>query len=72
MSEQSRAACAKIGSPYLSPEQAAFYLGMSPRTLQRRRAAGDGPPARRHCRHLRYHIDDLEAWSRQSDRMAHA
>ena len=61
-----RAACAKRASPYLSPEQAAFYLGVSYRTLQRRRVAGEGPRVRRHCRHLRYHIDDLEAWSKQS------
>lgn len=59
-----RAARARAGSPYLSPKQAAFYLGMSPRTLQEHRSAGAGPRCRRHSRHIRYHIDDLDTWSR--------
>ena len=29
-----RAARARSGSPFLSPDQAAFYLSLSPRTLQ--------------------------------------
>ena len=61
-----RANRAKQGTPFLSTEQAAFYLGLSPRKLQDLRASGDGPPYRRHCRYVRYHIDDLEAWSRRS------
>jgi len=59
-----RAELARRGSPYLSPEQAAFYLSLSPRTLQEYRSAGTGPRYRRHSRHIRYHIDDLDAWSR--------
>ena len=59
-----RAARAKKGSPFLSTEQAAFYLGLSPRKLQAFRAAGDGPRFRRHSRYVRYHIDDLDAWSK--------
>lgn len=58
-----RAALAKRGSPFLSPEQAAHYLGVSVRTLQEHRSAGTGPCFRRHCRHIRYHIDDLDTWS---------
>ncbi|PJI87170.1 DNA-binding protein [Sphingomonas koreensis] len=58
-----RAARARGGSPFLSPDQAAFYLGISSRTLQEYRTAGTGPRFRRHSRHLRYHIDDLDAWS---------
>lgn len=61
-----RAERAKKGTPFLSTEQAAFYLGLSPRKLQEMRAAGEGPGYRRHCRYIRYHIDDLETWSRQS------
>lgn len=61
-----RAARAKKGSPFLSTEQAAFYLGLSARKLQQMRAAGAGPSFRRHCRYVRYHIDDLDAWSRNS------
>ena len=61
-----RASRAKQGTPFLSTEQAAFYLGLSPRKLQELRATGEGPPFRRHCRFVRYHIDDLDSWSRQS------
>ena len=61
-----RAASAKKGSPFLSTEQAAFYLGLSARKLQQMRAAGTGPGFRRHSRYVRYHIDDLDAWSRNS------
>ena len=59
-----RAARAKKGSPFLSTEQAAFYLGLSARKLQAMRAAGNGPSFRRHSRYVRYHIDDLDAWSK--------
>jgi hypothetical protein len=61
-----RASRAKQGTPFLSTEQAAFYLGLSPRKLQELRATGGGPPFRRHCRYVRYHIDELDGWSRQS------
>lgn len=62
--EAARAARAAKGTPFLNPKQAAFYLGLSVRTLQEYRTAGAGPLFRRHSRHIRYHIDDLEAWSR--------
>jgi len=58
-----RAARAKKGSPFLSTEQAAFYLGLSPRKLQSMRGDGTGPPYRRHARYVRYHIADLDIWS---------
>ena len=66
-----RAARAKKGSPFLSTEQAAFYLGLSPRKLQQMRATDTGPAFRRHSRYVRYHIDDLDTWSKGSDRMEH-
>ena len=31
-------------SRYLGPEEAAQYLGLSPKTLQRMRVTGEGPP----------------------------
>jgi hypothetical protein len=68
----SRAARAKKGSPFLSTEQAAFYLGLSPRKLQAMRASGAGPRFRRHSRFVRYHIDDLECWSIGGPQAAHA
>lgn len=58
-----RAARARSGSPFLCTDQAAFYLGLSARTLQEYRTAGTGPRYRRHSRHIRYHIDDLDSWS---------
>lgn len=67
-----RAARAKKGSPFLSTEQAAFYLGLSARKLQAMRASGIGPQFRRHSRYVRYHIDDLDTWSRLSGEQADA
>lgn len=64
--ENARAARAKKGCPFLSTEQAGFYLGLSARKLQAMRRAGGGPAFRRHSRYVRYHIDDLDAWSRSS------
>jgi hypothetical protein len=58
-----RAERAKKSSPFLTTEQAAFYLGLSPRTLQWMRSRGTGPLFRRHSRFIRYHIDDLDSWS---------
>ncbi|MFS2108142.1 helix-turn-helix domain-containing protein [Sphingomonas sp. Sphisp140] len=59
-----RASSAKRGSPFLNTEQAAAWLGLSPRQLKRLRVRGDGPVFRRHSRYVQYHIDDLDAWSR--------
>jgi len=61
-----RASVAKRGSPFLSTEQAAFYLGLSARKLQQMRSDGSGPPFRRHSRFVRYHIDDIDRWSAES------
>jgi excisionase family DNA binding protein len=61
--EIARAAKAKRGSPFLSTDQAAFYVGLSRRTLEKMRMAGSGPRFRKHGRYVRYHIDDLDAWS---------
>jgi excisionase family DNA binding protein len=61
--EASRAANAKKGSPFLSTAQAAFYIGLSRRTLEKMRLSGGGPKYRKHGRYVRYHIDDLNAWS---------
>lgn len=58
-----RAAKAKKGSPFLNTAQAAFYVGLSQRTLEKMRLTGGGPRFRKHGRYVRYHIDDLDAWS---------
>ena len=59
-----RAADAKKGSPFLNTSQAAFYVGLSRRTLEKMRTHGGGPRFRRHGRYIRYHIDDLDLWSK--------
>lgn len=59
-----RANRARRGSPFLNTEQAAAYLKISARLLKRLRRAGKGPVFRRHSRYVHYHIDDLDAWSR--------
>jgi hypothetical protein len=58
-----RAQAARDGCPYLNAKQTAFHLGISETTLRALRAAGRGPLGRMHARALRYHIDDIEAWS---------
>jgi hypothetical protein len=59
-----RAQRARKGSPFLNTEQAAFYLGLSARKLQQMRRGQAGPLFRRHSRYVRYHIDDLDCWSK--------
>jgi excisionase family DNA binding protein len=61
--EETRADNAKKRSPFLNTAQAAFYIGLSKRTLEKMRVTGGGPIYRKHGRYVRYHIDDLNAWS---------
>lgn len=49
--------------PFLNTRQAAHFLGLSPRHLERLRSRGLGPVFRRHSRFVVYHIEDLDAWS---------
>ena len=69
--ENARAARALEGSPFLNTKQAAHYFGVSVKTLLRHRRAGSGPRFRRHCRHVQYHVDDLDAWSRRFRETGH-
>lgn len=59
-----RAEQARRGSPFLNTAQAAHFLGISVRSMERMRARATGPAPRRHARIVQYHIDDLQAWSR--------
>jgi excisionase family DNA binding protein len=61
--DASRAASAKKGSPFLNTDQAAFYVGLSRRTLEKMRTDGVGPTYRKHGSYVRYHIEDLDTWS---------
>ena len=49
--------------PYLTTKEAARFLKLRPNTLEKMRVYGGGPIYRKHGRHVRYHIDDLTAWS---------
>lgn len=66
--ENERAARAKKGSPFLNTAQAAFYIGLSQRTLEKMRVTGGGPKYRKHGRYVRYHIDELDDWSKGRSR----
>jgi len=58
-----RAAIARKGSPYLTTKQAAHYLGLSPRTLEKMRTKGIGPNYYRVGRGVRHLVRDLDAWA---------
>ncbi len=59
----SRAGSAKTGTPFLTTDQAARYVGLSRPALEKMRRKGRGPRFRKHGRYVRYHIADLDAWS---------
>ena len=46
--------------PWLSPAEAATYLGVSLRTLETWRAKGVGPTYRRQGKFVRYHVEVLD------------
>lgn len=48
--------------PLLKPAEVAEYLGVPKPTLYQWRHKGEGPPALRVGRHLRYRRSDVEAW----------
>lgn len=48
---------------YLSTRQAAEWLGLSPRTLDRYRVTGEGPVFHRFGSRVRYLLADLEKWA---------
>ena len=49
--------------PFLNTKEAAAFLDLKPNTLEKMRVYGGGPVYRKHGRYVRYHIDDLVAWS---------
>jgi hypothetical protein len=50
-------------SPFLTTKEAAHYLCLSFRTLEKMRVTGNGPHFRKHGRYVRYHIEALNMWS---------
>lgn len=50
-------------SPWRTPDEAAAYVGMTPRGLEDLRYRRVGPTFSRLGRRVvRYHLDDLDAW----------
>ncbi len=51
-----------------TPDELAEYLGVPLRTLYAWRYRGEGPKGYKIGRHIRYRLDDVEAWlERRSD-----
>jgi hypothetical protein len=48
---------------YLTNDEAAAYLRLSPRTLEKQRVIGGGPRFRKFGRRVMYAIADLDAWA---------
>jgi hypothetical protein len=48
---------------YLTNDEAADYLRLSPRTLEKQRVIGSGPKFRKFGRRVMYAIADLDAWA---------
>jgi hypothetical protein len=48
---------------YLTNDEAAVYLKLSPRTLEKQRVIGGGPRFRKFGRRVVYAVTDLEAWA---------
>jgi predicted DNA-binding transcriptional regulator AlpA len=57
-----------VPSPFLKTEEAAAFLGLSPRTLERLRFEGRGPTFRKHGRIVVYTREALDAWSAAGER----
>ena len=49
--------------PFFITKEAAQYLRLKPNTLEKMLVYGGGPVYRKHGGCVRYHIDDLTAWS---------
>jgi DNA-binding transcriptional MerR regulator len=53
----------KPANDFMSARAAAELLGLSPRTIDRWRWTGEGPPYRKHGGRVLYAREDLLAWS---------
>ena len=59
----SGAVAASRPARYLTNDEAAAYLQLSPRTLEKQRVVGGGPKFRKFGRRVVYAIEDLESWA---------
>ncbi|WP_247531101.1 helix-turn-helix domain-containing protein [Bradyrhizobium sp. 162] len=48
---------------YVRTDEAAFFLGLSPRTLEKHRTYGTGPIYRKLGGRVVYALEDLKAWA---------
>jgi len=53
----------RASARYLTTEEAAAFLRLSPRTLEKRRVIGGGPRFRKFGWRVVYAVHDLEAWA---------
>ena len=61
--EMSEMTIGRAAARYLTNDEAAAFLRLSPRTLEKQRVVGGGPRFRKFGRRVVYAIDDLEAWA---------
>ena len=54
---------ALIAARYLTNDEAAAFLRLSPRTLEKQRVEGSGPRFRKFGRRVLYAVNDLETWA---------
>lgn len=50
---------------YLTNDEAADYLRLSPRTLEKQRVIGGGPRFRKFGRRVMYAVSDLDDWANE-------
>ena len=55
---------------YLQTGDAAFYLGLSPKTLEKMRVRGNGPKFFKFGSRVLYSIDSLEQWAQSNLRQS--
>ncbi len=65
MSMDSLMPAASSAVRYLTNAEAAAFLRLSPRTLEKRRMLGGGPRFRKFGRRVMYAFDDLVTWANE-------
>lgn len=55
---------------FLNNQEAAEFLRLSPRTLEKQRVQGGGPPYRKFGARVLYSLTDLEAWALDRRRLS--
>jgi len=60
----------KVTQRFYTTKDAATYLGLAQRTLQKYRVDGSGPKFRKVCGHSFYDVADLDAWVESAEKTA--